>query len=157
MTCFRFQSFPKTVTDDDPELAQKIADELARGIWKKRYEFPSRKEPSPAEAVELALKIEGRPVVLSDWLDVTNSSAPGDSTAILIELLKRHDKLRGKALLAIVDPEAVEERVRAGVGEIITLEVGRKIGTTMKGFVGDMGRTAVLEVGGHQHCSLREA
>jgi len=160
------------VTDNDPELAQRIADELAGGIWEKRYEFLPRKEPSPAEAVELALKIEGGPVVLSDWSDATNSGAPGDSTAILIELLKRRDKLRGKALLTIVDPEAVEECVKAGIGKVITLEVGGKIGTrwnkpvkvtgvvrritdgkfvvegpSMKGFVGDMGRTAVLEVG----------
>ena len=118
-----------TVTDDDPGLAQKISDELASGIWEKRWNFLPKKEPSPAEAVEQALQVDGGPVVLSDWSDSMNSGAPGDSTAILVELLKRRDKLDGKAFLTIVDPEAVEKCVEAGVGNIVTIEVGGKIGT----------------------------
>ena len=160
------------VADGNRSLAQKIADDLAKGIWNKRYLFLPKREASPREAVERALKVKGGPVVLSDWSDATNSGAPGDGTAILKELLKHNDELSGKAMITVTDPEAVDEAIRAGVGNEVTVEVGGKIdrvhsqpvevtgrvktisdgrfivkGPMEKNFEANMKRTVVLEVG----------
>lgn len=160
------------VTDGDRELAQRLADQLAKEIWRARHQFLARKEPSPSEAVERALKVKGGPVVLSDWSDATNSGAPGDGTSILRELLKMREELDGTAMLTITDPEAVAEAIEAGVGMEVTLEVGGKIdrlhsrpvkvsgrvkaitdgrfvvkGPMGKNIEANMKRTVVLEVG----------
>ncbi len=115
------------VTDDLPDLAQKIADQIARGIWEKRRLFIAEKKLSPAQAVERALQVDGGPVVFSDGADAPTAGATGDSTAILKELLGKD--LLGKAMLTIVDPEAVGFAIKAGVGERVTMEVGGKLDT----------------------------
>jgi len=153
------------VSDDAPEMAQEIADHLARGLWEKRRLFLPEGRPSPKEAVEHALQTTGGPIVLGDYGDNTAGGATGDSPVILRELLGKD--LGGKALLTIVDPGAAARASNAGVGETITVEVGGKIDTLhyqpveVSGLVkaltdgrypsmlgeSTMGRTAVLEVG----------
>jgi microcystin degradation protein MlrC len=77
--------------------------------------------------VKRALEIEGGPIVFSDAADAPTAGAPGDSPVILKELLGK--EIKGKAMLPIVDPEAVKNAIKAGVGEGITLEVGGKFDT----------------------------
>jgi len=112
------------VTADDPKLAQKIADQLAKGIWEKREMFLKEDKLSPFDAVDRALKIDGGPIVFSDAADAPTAGAPGDSPVILKELLGK--EINGKAMLPIVDPEAVKDAIKAGVDEEVTLEVGGK-------------------------------
>jgi microcystin degradation protein MlrC len=100
---------------------------------------------------------------------MTTGGAPGDGTALLRELLNRD--IAGKAMLTVVDPEAVGQVIPAGVGHEVTLAVGGKLDTirnrpvTVTGRVKaitdgryvssigqaqtpiSMGRTVVLEVG----------
>lgn len=153
------------VTDDAPDLAQEIADHLAMGLWDSRRRFLPERRPSPRQAVEQAIAIDGGPVVLGDFGDNTAGGATGDSTAVLRELLGR--ELGGNAMLTVVDPEAVAQAIEAGVGECLTVEVGGKIDTVhyqpvevagrvraltdgrYSSLLGQtsMGRTAVLEVG----------
>ena len=135
------------VADGNRSLAQKIADNLAKKIWEKRNLFLPKREASPREAVERALKVEGGPVVLSDWSDATNSGAPGDGTAILRELLKHNDELSGKALITVTDPEAVNEAIKAGIGSEITVEVGGKIDRTHSRPVKVTGRVKTISDG----------
>jgi microcystin degradation protein MlrC len=112
-------------TDNEPELAQDMADRLAADIWKSRARFVKAEDKkSPAQAVVMALKTKGGPIVFSDAADSPNSGAPGDSTAILKELLGK--ELGGYALLSIVDPESVGSCIEAGIGNEITLSVGGK-------------------------------
>lgn len=157
------------VTDNDPLLAQGLADDLARGIWEKRLEFLPKRQASPREAVEMALAIDGGPIILADRADATNSGASGDSTAILQALLTT--RLQGTALLTIVDPEAVDAAIKVGVNAEIQLAVGGKLftrnnppvtvhgrvkritngqftitGPMSRGVNANMGRTAVIEV-----------
>jgi microcystin degradation protein MlrC len=70
----------------------------------------------------MALKTDGGPVVLSDYGDMTSGGAPGDSTAILRELLARN--LPGTAMITVVDPDAVNAAIEAGVGRTVTLSLG---------------------------------
>lgn len=155
------------VTDNDPKLAQQLANELGDLAWSLRHEFFPQKLP-PAEAITRALAIEGGPIVIADGSDSVNSGAPGDSTWLLKEMLGR--KLGGTAFVTVVDPEAVAQALAAGIGQSVTVQVGGKRDTmfstpvqvtgrvirasdgrfTITGHLGadiNMGRTVVLDLG----------
>lgn len=113
------------VTNDCLDLAQGIADRFAKGLWVRRHEFLPEKRPSPREAVGYALESEGGPFVLGDYGDNTVGGATGDSTAVLRELLATD--FEGKAIVSVVDPQAVATCAGAGVGATVSLEVGGSI------------------------------
>jgi microcystin degradation protein MlrC len=110
-------------------------------------------------------------VVLSDSADSTTSGAPGESTAVLSELL-RHEWDR-PALVTFVDPGVVADAERAGAGAELNVTLGGKrdrrfskpltldvqvervfdASFVLSGHLGrnlaiDMGRSAVLRHGG---------
>ncbi len=75
------------VTDDDQELADRLADRLADTAWAHRHEFIHAALPV-REAVAKALAAPGKPIVLADMADNTGGGAAGDGTEILRELLR---------------------------------------------------------------------
>lgn len=113
------------VTDDDPALAQTLADDLAAMAWEMRDEFLVLESVPPAEAIRRASTVRRGPVLLSDTGDSVFGGAPGDSTAILRELLRQ--ELPGMALLPMVDAEVVDSAIEAGVGAEISVELGGKL------------------------------
>jgi microcystin degradation protein MlrC len=156
------------VTDDDPALAEALAERLARAAWERRHEFVHAGLPVP-EAVRRALAAPGRPVVLADMADNTGGGAAGDGTEVLRELLRVG--ARSAIVACIWDPAAVAACVKAGVGQSVTLEVGGKVdnrhgapvrvtgtvrtlsdgrfvhkGPMARGLPGRLGTTAVLDV-----------
>lgn len=110
-------------TDGDEGLAQQIVDGLAEMAWAYRDRFDVERLP-PGEAIDRAWALDGRPVVIADAADSTNSGAPGDSTILLRELLAREPK--EPVFLTVVDPEAVEQALTAGVGAEVELDLGGK-------------------------------
>jgi microcystin degradation protein MlrC len=155
------------VTDGDQNEAQRLAAELAQRAWDMRHELFPEMVP-PDEAVRRALAAKDGPIVLVDGADNINGGAPGDSTWALKALLKA--PLDRPAFLPIVDPEAVEQAIAAGIGNEVTLEVGGKrdyiysepVPVTgrvtrisdgrfeISGHIGgamNMGRTVLLEIG----------
>ena len=157
------------VTDDDPELGRRLSEELGEQMWDRRREF--LKEITPVGiAVERAFQAEEGPIVLADVADNPGGGAPGDSTFVLKELLRR--KARNVGVAVIKDPQAVEEAVKAGVRGVLRTTIGGKtdnyhgspLGVTgtvrtitdgifinKAGGVGlrvDVGRTAVVDVDG---------
>ncbi len=158
------------VADGDEQAAQRRADDLARGFWKRRREFEVELD-SPADAIRKALAVEGRPVVLAESADGVGSGSPGDGTGLLRPLLDA--ELSEPAAIFLVDPEAVAAAARAGVGASMTLDLGgkldpersRPVSATVRvrmlsdgrwtpqargynpGIETSMGRAAVLEVG----------
>jgi microcystin degradation protein MlrC len=76
------------------------------------------------DAVQIALNTKGT-TILVDAADATSSGAPGDSNAILRELLARG--YPGKALIPIVDPGAVQAAFAGGVNKTIRTSVGGAI------------------------------
>jgi microcystin degradation protein MlrC len=108
----------------DPVLAESCARELAVQTWAARTEF--RPELVAVEdAVRRAASDELAPVVLADSADSTASGSPGDGTAILDALL--HTRLRGRALITLVDADVVNEAAKAGVGARMTRRLGGKL------------------------------
>jgi microcystin degradation protein MlrC len=154
--------------DNDPGLAQELATDLANKAWELRGEFWISDKLPPEEVIRRAVEAEEGPIIISDGSDSVLAGAPGDSTCLLKEMLKQ--EIECTAFLPIVDPEVVEEAIRAGVGSEITVLVGGKRDnvfsepvevtgrvtkivedglSTAQPFYGfcDMGRAVLLEVG----------
>ncbi len=112
-------------SDGDPAAAQAAAEELADACWQQRAKLGDTSEfLSAADSVEQALQIPGKPVVIADGADATNSGAPGDSTHLLRELLGR--AIPGGALTVMVDPQAVAAARAEGPGSPFAFAVGGK-------------------------------
>ncbi len=108
-------------TDGDPDLARRIADDLAGYLVAHREEFVGEFVSIP-DAVDAALDGEG-PVCLLDMGDNVGGGSAADGTLIAHELLARGAV---RAFLCLYDPGSVEQAVSAGVGERLTLDMGGK-------------------------------
>ena len=153
------------VTDANPNLATDLCAQLADEVWKRKQEYCGELMPIE-EAVSKAHQTKGL-VVLSDAADATTSGAPGDSTWLLSELLKRH--WENGALVTLVAPELVDQAEKLGIGQPLECRAGGRLDTrfgkpielkcvvqrlfdarfVMSGHIGknmalDMGRCAVL-------------
>lgn len=156
------------VTDNNPQLAQQLADELAQMVWEMRDEFWVFESIPPAEAVRRAENAPAGLVLLSDTGDSVFGGAPGDSTCLLREMLRQG--IATTALLPMVDPEVVEIAINAGQDSEISVSLGGKLasaynqpvdvtarvaaiggGRLQADIIGqesfDAGRTVLLEIG----------
>ena len=156
------------VTDNDPALAETLADELADLAWSLRAEFQKKDAVAIDDAVRMADAAERGLVVLSDTGDTVFGGAAGDSNLILESMLRLG--IRSRALVPLIAPETVARLVQAGVGAQVTLPVGGNVAKeffqpiTVTGVVRhigggkvnltqhyqdeiDMGRTVVFDVG----------
>jgi microcystin degradation protein MlrC len=155
------------VADGDRALAQAKADELAMMCWERRERFLVHKTPIK-EAVQKVLASESQPWVLADSSDSVTGGSNGDGNLLLKTLLEMN--YADSALMTLTDPEAAIACFTAGVGATVTLPVGGKLTPgfyspiTVTGTVNtlwngkytssltpmpvDIGRTAVLQVGG---------
>ena len=112
------------VTDNDPALAQRYANELASICWDRRDDFDIHPTPV-ADAVREAMAGEpGSVYVLADISDSGASGTAGDGTTILRELLAQ--KARSAAWRRSWIADAVHACEAAGVGATVTLSVGGK-------------------------------
>lgn len=154
-------------TDNNPQLAESLAQESADLAWKLRHEFWRSERVPAGEAVTQAVHAEKGLIILSDTGDSVYGGAPGDSTCILKALLQQH--VPCLALVPLIDKEAVDAALAAGVGAHLTLTLGGKVdcvfsqpvhvtcrvaavshGVTVhlpERGVCDIGRTAVLAAG----------
>lgn len=128
-TCFPLADIPDLgasvyiITDNDPDLAQQLADELGAWIYARRAEW-QLPMPSAHDALAKGQADGLFPLILSDRNDNPGGGSPGDSTGVLSTFIE--EDLQDACVLYIVDPEAVAECVAAGVGSTITLAVGAK-------------------------------
>lgn len=132
-----------SLTNGDPAAARRTAEDLARRAWTHRHAFEATLV-EPRAAIRRALAIDGGPVVLSESADATGAGSPGDSTVVLNALLEMG--VAERALLTIVDPQAVRHCAAAGEGARLTVTVGGKLGrfsppTTVEGTVRRIGPT----------------
>lgn len=111
------------VSDDRSELAQQEAQRLADLAWGARHEFDVVLVP-PEQAVQRALSLQGKPIVLSDSADGVGSGSAGNGTNVLKALLAAN--LREPAMITLIDPEAVQQAISAGFNREVTLTVGGK-------------------------------
>ena len=109
------------VTDNDPDLAQRLADEMAAYMVEHRAEFIGDYLAIP-EAVDRALSKQG-PICLLDMGDNVGGGSAADSTLIAHEI---HARSSTTAFICLYDPEAQSQARQAGVGGRLTLRMGGK-------------------------------
>ncbi|MCA9099146.1 MAG: M81 family metallopeptidase, partial [Planctomycetaceae bacterium] len=109
------------VTDNDPDLAQRLANDLARTMWEMRSEFHG-----PFTSIEEAIsqcRESSERVCLLDMGDNVGGGSSADGTALLGAI---HSASLGPAFGCLYDPEAVAACEQAGNGSRMTLSVGGK-------------------------------
>lgn len=111
-------------TDGDAQLAIEVAEELSDACFAMRHAFHTDMVGVEV-AVEEAMAAGEGLVIMGDLSDSGGAGTPGDGTALLAELLRQ--KARGAVVGSIMDPEAVQSAMRAGVGAQVSLDVGGKI------------------------------
>ena len=132
-------------TDNDPELAQSLAAEMANKAWSLREQFWVSQRVAPLEAVRRAAAAESGLVILSDTGDSVYGGAPGDSTCILRAMLEQ--PISCPAFVPMIDPEALGKVSAAGVGAQVTIELGGKIDTVFSQPVRVTGKVAAVSSG----------
>ncbi len=118
------QTYSFVITNNDPEMAEGAALKLATDFWEVRDRLQS-KLIALADAVDIALATGEGTLAFTDAADATSSGASGDSNAILRALVEADYK--GKTLIPIVDPPAVEAAFAAGIGGIVNTTVGGQL------------------------------
>ena len=115
------QTYSFVVTDNDRELAEQSALNIADRFWAShgKMQVPLVSLDSMAAT---ALASKSGTLGLVDAADATSSGASGDSNAILRKLIEVN--YRGRTLLPIVDEPAVKRAFEAGVGSTIQVAVG---------------------------------
>lgn len=112
------------VMDGDEVAAKQKAIELANIFWM-HHEKMRVPLMSLYDSVPLASEITQGTVVMMDAADATSSGASGDSNAIIREVVRQG--YRGRVLAPIVDPAAVQQAFKAGIGATIRTRVGGAI------------------------------
>ncbi|MGD8536353.1 MAG: M81 family metallopeptidase [Candidatus Aminicenantes bacterium] len=109
------------VTNDDPGLANMIADDMSDYIWRHREVFAGKRLPKTEEGVAMAVAAAraGKiPVVIADHSDRT-----GGSTHILEELI--FQGANNFCIATLRDENAIDEiQAKAKVGDKIIINVG---------------------------------
>ena len=115
------QTISFVVTDNDPQLAERAAVQIAENFWSHHERMQVKLVSLDQMAAEMLAHGEGT-VAIVDAADATSSGASGDSNAILRKLLEKG--YRGKILVPIVDAAAVTSAFAAGGGAIIQTTLG---------------------------------
>jgi len=116
------------ITDDDPGLAERLAEQLADAAWAVRHKLPPQL-PGPEEALRQArsagLLRKFGTVCISDASDMVGAGATGENTALLRTLVDS-----GQGLLSyapIRDAQAIDALWDTPLGSAVSLEVGGKL------------------------------
>jgi len=157
------------MSDGNRAHAEDIARQIAQQAWAQREAFAVH-NLSVTEGVARAVRAKSGPVIVADVGDNIGGGGPGDGTVLFRQLMA--EDAQG-AVIAIADAEAVAAAVEAGVGGTMRTTVGGKVddrhgapvtvsgivraitdgryvntGSYMTGAVVEMGRSAVVQVGG---------
>ena len=112
------------VTDNDPEAARRLCDELLEMAWQDREAWVYKIEPLE-ESLTRAKQIDDGPVVLLDHYDNAASGGTQDTMTVLSAILDAG--LEDVAAFAICDAQAVQELIAAGIGSEATVLLGGKL------------------------------
>ena len=114
------------VTDGDPALGARLAQELGGQIWEMRHQTAARQSSIDQAMDRLAAHRGDRPLVLADIADNAGGGAGSDATFILQALVERG--IGQVALAPFWDLGALQVCAEAGVGARLDLRVGGKLG-----------------------------
>ena len=113
-------------TNGDAVAAQRAANRLADLVWESRHEF----DPELVglrEAIDIGLREAGT-TVIADSGDAPSGGSAADNVSVLTALLAADaDRSDRMTYLTICDAEAAMMCASAGVGAVLTLDVGHKV------------------------------
>ena len=112
-------------TDGEPDLAEQIADELAREFFGLRDRI-SAPLMSIDDALDEAENYPEGPIILADASDNPGGGAAGDSTFILEAMLERG--ISNAAIAVVCDADAAQTVLNHAIGDRLTLSIGGKAG-----------------------------
>ena len=115
-------------TNDDPDLAKRLAGDLARHVWSRRDDFRNE-SVTPEVTIELArkhLETAGGPVVINDTADNPGGGTPGDGTHLLRAVIEAD--VPDSCFGFVFDPPSAAAAHAAGVGATIQLRLGGRHG-----------------------------
>lgn len=113
------------VSDGDAHAARRLASQISRQVWERRFEFVVDRLLPPGAALERAVASNVRPFVITESADAPTAGATGDGTGMLAALSTWG---AGRSALAtIVDAPAVDICHTAGVGAHVSTSVGATI------------------------------
>jgi microcystin degradation protein MlrC len=115
------------ITDGNKAQATTLAENLGKEFFGLRHKI-APKFLLLDEALDQALAMEGKPIVIADVADNAGGGAPGDNTSFLRRILERG--IRDVASGFYWDPMAVKFCQEAGVGATFNLRLGGKMGPT---------------------------
>lgn len=139
------------VTDNDPGLAQRMADQLGDQLWQARSKLAARM-PEPAAAVQQALTATRLPVVLVDTGDNVGGGSAGDGTVLFAELLRQQAT---GVVVCFYAPQQVQQCAAAGTGGQISLSIGGKVDRLHGEPISIRGRVRVLHDGTYIEPAVR--
>lgn len=111
---------------EDQQIADELADEIARVAWADRTRFV--RDLTPLEtAVELSLNMDRAPVIFSDAGDNPGGGGSGRTTELLAAL---HDAGADRVLFgSFFDPDLAAEAHKVGIGNSIVARFNRNAGS----------------------------
>ncbi len=111
------------VADGDAELAEKTSQDIAWEAWEAREDFIYQQKPLN-EAIQQAKAQTEFPVLLLDHEDNCGSGGTQDVMMVIKEVIEQ--ELEDVAVAAVYDPAAVQEMIKVGIGNEVTLALGGK-------------------------------
>ncbi|PUA16289.1 M81 family metallopeptidase [Glaciimonas sp. PCH181] len=124
------------VADNDPALANKVAENIARTMWTERAGFvydskPLRESLSRAKAMAADAATGAGPVLLLDHSDNVMSGGTCNTMDVLEAAIEQG--LEDIGVGPISDPQAVAELIAAGIGGVATITLGNKVALVRQG------------------------
>ncbi|MCB9282088.1 MAG: M81 family metallopeptidase [Lewinellaceae bacterium] len=120
------------VTGDDREQVTRAAEKLARHFWEVRDQFEFVAPTATlAESLDMAVKSDKHPFLISDMGDNPTAGGAGDVTWTLQEILARPEfrSADGPSLVyaSIPGPELVDQALQAGIGGKVSADAGAAV------------------------------
>jgi microcystin degradation protein MlrC len=113
-------------TNNNPGLADEIAQQIKAFIWDHRMDFLVRPVPIP-DAVSEARTADEGPYVLADIANNPGWGAAADGTMLLGELISQGAKNSVLGAMWDRDKAAINDCIEAGIGNSVTTKVGGKV------------------------------
>ncbi|MCQ3803920.1 MAG: M81 family metallopeptidase [bacterium] len=129
------------VTDDDRRGADRLAEQIADEVWRRRAEMTTPRLMAPPAAFATARRSGTRPFVMAHTADCPTAGATGDDPIMVSEAAAHGPDL--VVMHTVLDPEAARRCLRS-VGTRIRIQVGATLNpraqpVTVDGVVTDAG------------------
>ena len=116
------------VTDGDLDSAERLADQLADEVWRRRDRMVTPRLMDPLAAFRAARESECRPFLMAHTADCPTAGAPGDDPVMVTESARHAPDLA--VFHSVLDPDAAG-RCQGEVGNRVRVKVGGAYGNSV--------------------------